>query len=111
MAQYQKHVTGDFNRFLSYIESGIAQGNISASREGGYNFEMDGVRCATRVFERYSYLGGNRLSLSVTVFGKGNDLNVCAITAGGSQAVFFKVNTFGEDAFLRKFADLIENFR
>ena len=111
MAQYQKHIRGDFDDFVAYVESGVAKGSVSASREGGYRFEKDGVRCVTRVFERYSYMGGNRLSLSVTVFGKDNDLDVCAITSGGSQAVFFKINTLGEEAFLRKFADLIENYQ
>ncbi len=101
----------DFDDFLAYIENGIARGSISSSREGGCRFERDGVRCATRVFERYSYMGGNRLSLTVTVFGKGDDLDVCAITAGGSQAVFLKINTFGESAFLQKFADLVDAYR
>lgn len=111
MAQYQKQIRGSFDAFIAYIESGIAKGSVSASREGGCRFEKDGVRCVTCVFERYSYLGGNRLSLSVTVFGKDGDFHVCAITSGGSQAVFFKINTFGEDAFLRKFVDLVESFR
>ena len=34
-------------------------------------------------------------------------VHLSAITAGGSQAVFFKINTFGEQAFLDKLAELL----
>ncbi len=68
---------------------------------------MGDVRCSVRVFERYSVLGGNRLSLSVTLFGKDGDVHLSAITAGGSTAMFFKLNTFGEEAFLEKLKELL----
>ena len=110
MAQYEKRIKGNFDRLLAHIEIGISQGSVSASREGGISYEADGVRCATRVYERFSYLGGNRLSLTVTVFGAGEDLYVSAITSGGSQAVFIKINTFGEEAFMRKFVEVVEKF-
>jgi hypothetical protein len=32
------------------------------------------------------------------------------MTAGGSQAVFWKVNTFGEEAFLAKAVEALESF-
>ena len=46
--------------------------------------------------------------MSVTLFQSG-DGPVClsAITAGGSQAMFFKMNTFGEEAFLDKLRELL----
>ena len=31
-----------------------------------------------------------------------------AIASGGSQAVFFKINTWGEETFLEKFEELVE---
>lgn len=34
-------------------------------------------------------------------------IHVSAITAGGSQALFFKVNTWGEEAFLDKLRELL----
>ena len=46
-------------------------------------------------------MGGNRVSMNVTLFQAGNGpVKVCAITSGGSQAMFFKVNTWGEESFL-----------
>ena len=53
-------------------------------------------------------MGGNRLSLSVTLFqGPSGGVKLSAVTSGGSQAMFFKVNTFGEEAFLNKLRALL----
>ena len=61
-----------------------------------------------RVFERYSYAGGNRVSMNVTVFQNGTGpIHISAITSGGSQAMFFKINTWGEESFLATIEDLI----
>lgn len=111
MAQYETHVTGDFYALLQYIEKSVIGSSITASREGSSSFESDGVRCAVRVYERYSWWGGNRLSLCITLFGKGNNLHLSAIASGGSQALFCKVNTFGEEAFLQKFVRAVETFK
>ena len=32
---------------------------------------------------------------------------LCAITSGGSQALFFKMNTFGEEAFLDTLREIL----
>ena len=111
MAQYSDHLSGKFDDLLHYIEENVVNGSMSASLEGGGDDSMDGVRCATRVFERYSYLGGHRLSLSVTIFGRDGDLHLTAVTAGGSQAMFFKINTWGEEAFLDKFQKQIDVYK
>ena len=52
------------------------------------------------MYERYSAMGGNRVRMNVTLIGEGQHLFLSAITSGGSQAMFFKINTWGEDAFL-----------
>ena len=46
--------------------------------------------------------------MNVTLFQKGDgDIKLSAITSGGSQAMFFKVNTWGEEAFLDKLRELL----
>jgi len=61
------------------------------------------------VFEWYIALGHNRVSLNVTLFqGKDGTIHLSAITSGGSQAMFFKTNTFGEQAFLDKLAEVLQ---
>ena len=100
MAKYEKRLRGDFQAFHDYLFDGILNGSMSASYEDGSDWESSGVRCAVRVFERYSWTGGNRVSMNVTLIGEGQHLFLSAITSGGSQAMFFKINTWGEDAFL-----------
>ena len=81
---------------------------MSASYEDGSNWMSGEVRCAVRVFERYSAMGGNRVSMNVTLVGKDEELFLTAITSGGSQAVFWKINTMGEEAFLQTLIDAME---
>ena len=55
-------------------------------------------------------IGGNRVSLNITLIGNGNRLFLTAITSGGSQAVFFKLNTMGEESFLDCVKEIVENY-
>lgn len=108
MAKLERTVQEDFSTLLGRIEQGIMEGSVSASLEDGSDFSEGGARCAVRVFERYSYIGSNRVSLSVTLFqAGGGPVHLSAVTAGGSQAMFWKINTFGEEAFLDKLRELL----
>lgn len=109
MAKIERVINRDFDQLLSTIEDGIINGSVSASLEDSSDFRSGDARCSVRVFERFSYTGGNRVSLNVTFFQNGEEpVHLSAITAGGSQAVFFKLNTFGEEAFLDKLIELLD---
>ena len=108
MAKYEREFCGDFDAALAKIHDAVMNGSYSASYEDGSDYGNGDFRCAVRVYERYSAMGGNRVSLSVTLAGSGEALFLSAITSGGSQAVFFKINTLGEDAFLDCLVELIE---
>lgn len=109
MAKIERVINRDFDQLLSTIEDGIINGSVSASLEDASDFRSQDARCSVRIFERYSYTGGNRVSLNVTLFQNGEEpVHLSAITAGGSQAVFFKLNTFGEEAFLDKLIELLD---
>ena len=110
MAIFQKTFTGDFDALVEKIERIVMNGSISASLEESADYRTpNGARCSIRVFERYSYAGGNRVSLNVTLFQGGADqpVRLSAITSGGSQAVLWKVNTWGEEAFLDKLREIL----
>lgn len=107
MAKLETTISGDFDEILKRIENGIVNGSVSASLEDTSDFYDGDARCSVRVFERYSWSGSNRVSLSVTLFQSGETIKMSAITSGGSQAVFWKVNTFGEEAFLDKLRELL----
>lgn len=107
MAKIERKLHGNFDEVLTAIENRIMEGSISASCEAGSDYQLEEVRCAVRVYERYSWIGSSRVSLNLTLIGVEEDLFLSAISAGGSQAVFFKINTFGEDAFLSSIMDIV----
>ena len=108
MAKLERTVYENFDHLLKRLESGILNGSLSASLEDASDFLSGTARCSVRVFERYSYMGNNRVSMSVTLFQNGNEpVQLSAITAGGSQAMFFKINTWGEEAFLDKLREIL----
>ena len=109
MAKIERQLNGDFQTILSKIETGILGGSITASLEDASDFIGAGFRCSVRVFERYSALGSNRVSLSITLIGEGDRVYLSAITSGGSQAMFLKINTWGESSFLKKLTVLLES--
>ncbi len=94
MAKYEKHLTGNFDELLELVTDGVLNGSMSASYENGSD-----------------WTNGNRVSMNVTLVGNDRDLFFSAITSGGSQAVFFKLNTLGEESFLEKLVPIVENYK
>lgn len=109
MAKYTKQVQGDFDAILEHLHQAVLGGSMSASYEDGSDYSQGDFRCAVRVYERYSWTGGNRVSMSLTLAGANGSYFLTAITSGGSQGTFFKLNTFGEEAFLETIAGAIND--
>lgn len=110
MAKYERDFQGDFDDLLNTLDSEILNGSATASFEDGSDYSHNDIRCAVRVYERYSMIGSNRVSLNITLLGNGNHLFLTAITSGGSQAVFYKMNTLGEESFLDCVREIVENY-
>ena len=68
MAKIERIINKDFDQLLSTIEDGIINGSVSASLEDSSDFRSQDARCSVRVFERYSYTGGNRVSLNAVSY-------------------------------------------
>ena len=84
MAIFEKTIQNKkFDQLLWKLENEIPASSWSAELEAGSDFKEGDARCSVRVFERYSVMGG-------------------------SQAVFFKVNTLGEESFLEDVKGLLE---
>ena len=108
MAKLVTKLNGNFDQIRTRIHNGILNASISASLEDFWSMKDGNSRIAVMVFERYSYFGGNRVSMNVTLYQEGDGpVYLCAITAGGSQAVFFKVNTIGEESFLDTLREIL----
>ena len=89
MAIFEKTIRNqNFDTLLRKLEHAIPDSSWSAELEAGSDFKEGSARCSVRVFERYSMVGGNRLSLTLTLFQNGDEpIRLSAIAAGGSQAV------------------------
>lgn len=111
MAQYVTDFPGNLDQFCQELKNGILEGSVSASLEEESRCRIGNVRCCVQAYERYSYTGGNRVSLNVTLLEAEGSIHLIAIATGGSQALFFKVNTFGEEAFLEQLVEVVERFR
>jgi hypothetical protein len=111
MAKYVCDLNGNFDELLNTINAGVLNGSISANFEDGSDCIINDVRCAVRVYERYSILGKNRVSMNITLIGYGDKLTLTAITSGGSQAVFLKINIIGEESFLYNVKEIVENYK
>lgn len=110
MAKFECTLQGDYDQALSYFHNGILNGSMSASFEEESCFQSAGVRVTVRVYERYSWSGGNRLSMTLTFVGDGEKLCLSGIAAGGSNGLFMKVNTWGEEAFLDTLRELAQQW-
>ena len=111
MAKLERNLTGSFDGLLDYLHDGILNGSSSARWEDSSDYPNGSFRVAVRVYERYSFMGGNRESPNPTLVGNGPHLFLSAITSGGSQAMLFKINTLGEGAFLDKVEELLDGWR
>ena len=87
MAKLEMTLQGSFDRIAEDITHCIRGGSVTASLEDSSDFRTKDGRCAVYVFERYSFWGGNRLSLTITLYQDYGDPRIyaSAITAGGSQ--------------------------
>jgi len=110
MAKYELNLKADFNDFLNHIENWVIRSSASASLEDQSDYQVGDFRCAFRVIERYSLFGDNRLSMSIVLIGQGDELFLSGITAGGSKAVFLKINTIGEETFLDVLIDAVNAY-
>ena len=110
MAKYTAHVAGDFGQIVDFIDIELHSQSASLSLEESFDRNVQGWRISQRVYERFSYAGGNRASLSVLFIEVPDGVDICGIATGGSQAVFFKINTLGETAFLETLQTAVQRW-
>lgn len=110
MAKIECELHGNFDAILNTLHNAVMSGSSSASVEDSSNFYTGSVRCAVRTYERYSYLGSGRVSMNITLLEADGRIFLSAITSGGSQAMFFKINTIGENSFLDTIRNAVSQF-
>lgn len=110
MALYEQVLEGEVDSFVAHLDRSIPSSSVTTKLEGRADHRIGDARMVVRVYERYSAMGGNRVSLSISVLSVGSSLAVAAVTSGGSQAMLWKVNTIGESSFLDRAVDAIRGF-
>ena len=110
MAKYEANLKGDLKSIVAEVESRV-KNSFSASCEENSSYRIGDTRVVIRAYERYSFMGGNRVSLTVVFAECENAIHVTAISTGGSQAMLFKVNTYGEESFLNTIVDVLEKYK
>ncbi len=110
MAKIECELHGDFNNILQSLHDAVMRGSSSATIEESSDFSTSVSRCSIRAYERYSYSGRGRVSLNIVLFQSENRIFLSAVSTGGSQAMFFKVNTLGENNFLDSIKPAVNMF-
>lgn len=110
MAKYEAVLKGNLNSIVADVERTVVSG-ISATQEEAAYVDFGSGKSVTRAYERYSYIGKNRVSLTINYLEVNEKIYVTAITTGGSQAMFFKINTVGEELFLEKIVPVLEKYK
>jgi hypothetical protein len=108
VAKYEKSFEGDLDQFLVAVHASIVDQSATASIVDSSDVMVGATRVAVRVYERYSSFGGNRVSLNLTAAASDGWVFASAIASGGSKAMFFKINTAGEESFLQSAIVAIE---
>lgn len=108
MAKYERELNGDFSDWLRWMDDEVPSMSASSNLEESIDRHDGDTKLAIRAYERYSMAGSSRLGLTVVLMETKGKLWLSAVSTGGSQALFFKVNTWGEESFLNDFVYLLE---
>ena len=106
--EYQRVFNVSFNEVYNFVIDNFSNLSISMTLESDLasNTVSDSVRLI--IFERFSWFGNNRVSLSVLLVGNDRQTKVTMVSSGGSQAVFFKFNRVGENNLLNEVINELE---
>lgn len=111
MAKHVTTVPGTIDELKSFIEHNASSLGFTISLEEEISGSIDGVKYQVCTYERYAVLGENRVSLNITMLEYSEGVRVVATASGGSQAAFFKINTWSEGSFLDDFISVIEAYK
>ena len=100
--------TYDFDTVLERLDEHLSS-SLSATYEDGSDYRSGSFRVAVRVYEKYTIMGDNRLSMTVTLASDGNEMFVSAITAAGGGGVV-KIWGWGENSYLKQFISAVQQF-
>lgn len=111
MAHYETTVKGNIAELRDFINLKKSTLGITISTEDEVEGNVGDIKYYVAGYERFAYIGQNRVSLNVTMIESGEYVRVIATSLGGSQGVFMKINHWSEDNFLGAFTNIIEEYK
>lgn len=99
-----------FLRFVKTLPELVKSYSMSATHEETRLVNNDGIYIQMDMFERYSMFSGSRVALGVTTIYKEGKIDITAMCAGGSRALFFKIDTIGSRKFLDSFKKIVKDY-
>jgi len=97
MSKYETTISGQFEEILHHLENDIGSSGITMKIVDESNYTYGDTNVAVRVYDKYFMRNGNRASLSLTVVGKGSEVFISAIGAGGGKGIVFNFSLGAED--------------
>ncbi|NLZ36556.1 MAG: hypothetical protein GX897_03655 [Clostridiales bacterium] len=102
MAKLEKTLTGNIEEIAENIKESILKVSYTATFIDSCSYGNDSCRCTVMVFERYSWMGANRATITITLFSEGDDsVKLTAIASGGAQGTT-KLNTYGDEKIIKE---------
>ena len=97
MGKVEKTLQGDLDTISRKIDAGVCSNCPLTKKRHEWTGEADGAKCIVKVFEKYADTQeGNHYSMTVVLFETGEEIKLWAVTAGGSNALFFNPCDAGE---------------
>lgn len=97
MAKYERNIMGQFEEVINRLQNDIDNSGVTMNLVDESNYTSGDTKIAVRVYDKYFMRNGNRASLSLTVVGRGNDIFISAIGAGGGQGIIFNFSLGAEE--------------
>ena len=97
MAKYERNIMGQFEEVINRLQNDIDNSGVTMNLVDESNYTSGDTKIAVRVYDKYFMRNGNRASLSLTVVGRGNDIFISAIGAGGGQGILFNFSLGAEE--------------
>lgn len=108
MAKYEKTIMGEFDKVVDRLQNDIYDSGITMNLVDESNYTSGDTKIAVRVYDKYFMRNGNRASLSLTVVGRGREIFISAIGAGGGQGILFNFSLGAESDMVSIVQDSIE---
>ena len=110
MAHYQHQLTGDADDFVAYLDRAIPEGSVTTKFETGADHWIGDARMIVHTYERYSALGGNRVSLCISILSVGNAMALSAVSLGRQPGDVLQAEHLRRGAFLKRAVSAIEAY-